>query len=1214
MNDFREELGRRVLVLDGAMGTMIQRLGLSEKDFRGERFASHPCNLQGCIDVLNITRPDAVEAIHKAYLEAGADIIETNTFSSQPVSLAEYSLGGHAAEIAGAGVAVARRAADSFMAVHPGKKVRVAATMGPTSKSLSMSATVKGDKSITWQELEDAFYVQAKAFIENGADVILIETVFDTMNAKAASMAVRRAFDEAGKELPVMVSVTLTRQGRTLSGQTLDAVVASLAHCNPVSVGLNCGFGAEQLAPYIESLRNVPFAISFHPNAGHPDELGVYKESPEKMASDLRGLLRGGRLNIVGGCCGTGPAHIEAIAREAATAVPRPVPAPDGILRLAGLEAVALPSEGAPLTKVGERCNVAGSRKFLRLIKENSLDEALEIARAQIKAGAKVIDVNVDDAMLDAPQEMARFLDCLASDAEIASVPVMIDSSDWTTIQEGLRHLQGKGIVNSISLKEGEDEFVRKARHILRMGAAVVVMAMDEQGQADTFERKMEIVRRSYGILTEKVGFAPESIIFDPNVLAVATGIPAHNDYARAFIEASIHIKKEFPGVHVSGGVSNLSFSFRGNDPVRKAMHAEFISLARGLDMAIVNPSAELAPEKYPSDLREVIIPVLLNESPEAPARLEEKASAILAAMPPKAGAKKIEKKESGAETATAASRLAAMIVKGSVEGMDAALAEEIAAGKSAMEIVDGSLMKGMDEVGARFGEGRMFLPQVVRSADAMKHAVEWLKPFIEKSAGDGGTSSRPKVVIATVKGDVHDIGKNIVAIILRCNGFEVDDLGVMVPADEILRHAREGKADMVCLSGLITPSLHEMTVVAGMLEKEGMKIPLFVGGAATSPLHTAVKIAPGYSAPVFHTFDAARLPVVARAWLNPATRGATEEQNRKEQERLRASLHTEDTLMPYAEALGRAPQRPEAMSAFAASIPAGRVDFSFSISELVPLINWRAFFTAWKLDASLASVADIEGCDHCKAQWIASMPEGARGKAAEAMQLHKEAKRVLQYMQTALSDTSVKARAVMVEAASRGDDIVLRHGDDTVVIPTLRQQTKDGDGCRMAMADFVVPSPDSFPDRVGVFAVTAGDGVVSLINRKKELGDDFTALLYQSLADRLAEAATELMHRRLSAGTGIRPAIGYQSLPDQSLVFEADKLTDYASMGITLTSNGAMNPQASTTGLLIFNPSARYFTVGDISESQARDYAARRGMAYDEILPFIGTKVVGGR
>lgn len=1211
--DIKDELKKRVLVLDGAMGTMIQRLRLNEQDYRGKRFYGHPVNIQGCIDVLNLTKPEAVEAIHSSYLEAGADIIETNTFSSQVISMAEYQLEDYAAEMARAGVEIARRAVKKYIQLHPGSRKWVAATMGPTAKSLAMSATSGDDpKAIDWAELESAFFSQAVAYLEGGADIILIETVFDTLNAKAAAMAVRRAMDKVGREVPVMVSFTLTEQGRTLSGQTIDAAVASISHLNPLSVGLNCGFGASQLIPYIESMQSLPYAISFHPNAGHPDELGEYRETPETMVAALGGLLEAGMLNIVGGCCGTSPAHIMVIAEEAKRGVPREIPVSDGVLVLSGLNAIRLPSEGGPLTIVGERCNVAGSRKFLRLVKEDALDEAIEIARSQIRAGAKVIDVNVDDAMLDSPMEMSRFLDRLASDAETASVPVMIDSSSWETISEGLQHLQGRGIVNSISLKEGEEEFIRRATHILRMGAAVVVMAMDEKGQADTLERKMEIVRRAHRILTGKVGFPPEAIIYDPNVLAVATGIEAHNSYGLSFIEASKAIKRDCKGAHVSGGISNLSFSFRGNDPVRKAMHAEFIKLASGLDMAIVNPSANLYPDAYPKELIEAVRAVLLDESPDAPRTLEDMAAEILASQP----GKKVLPQSTPSDRPIAADNsclLAEMIVGGRTEGMSSILEKEIEAGNSAMDIVDNSLMKGMDKVGALFGDGKMFLPQVVRSANAMKYAVEWLTPYITSGGHESiSTPARPKAVIATVKGDVHDIGKNIVAIILRCNGFDVEDLGVMVPCESILSRVEESGADMVCLSGLITPSLQEMADVAREMERRGMKIPLYVGGAATTALHTAARIASEYSGPVFHTSDAASLPVVARAWLSLDTREATETTNRLRQTDLRNSLRSNaGKLVPYKEANLRAPVRPQVQSPLAQTIDEGVTDYYFSMDDVVPLINWRAFFSAWKLDASFASLAAIDGCDHCKAQWLASIEESKRPKASQAMQLHKEAVRMLSGMKEKLSATPLQARVAIGKAASRGNDIHVIIGSEEVRIPTLRSQTASGNAPLPAMADFVAESDTSYPDKVGFFTATVGAEVAKMIESYRDAGDEYSALLCQSLADRLAEATTELMHRRLTAGAGIRPAIGYQSLPDQSLVFEADKALHYSDFGISLTESGAMWPQASTTGLLLFSPEARYFTVGPISVEQAYDYARRRGKTQGDIRPFIGVRVM---
>ncbi len=1208
--DISRAMAQRTLVLDGAMGTMIQKLGLTEDSFRGDMFSSWHCNLAGCNDLLNLTRPSDIAAIHRSYMEAGADIIETNTFNSTSVSLGDYGLGTYASQINLEGARIARTEADAFMQSNPGRTVWVAGSVGPTNKSLSMAASLAGEgEALTWDVLYNAYRDQISALVNGGVDVLLIETVFDTLNAKAAIKAALDIMDLSGRDVPIMVSVTLTENGRTLSGQTLEAFVASVAHARPLSVGLNCGFGADRLIPYIDMLASMPFGISMHPNAGLPDRLGQYDCTPQSMAESLAPVLAAGKLNIVGGCCGTTPCHIRDIAELAHVSPSRPIPCDDGGMHLSGLEAVTVPQYPDSLFKIGERCNVAGSRKFLRLIKEGKIDEAVDIARSQILAGAQVVDVNVDDAMLDAPAEMARFLDALASDAVAASVPVMIDSSSWDVVSVGLCHLQGHGIVNSISLKDGEDEFLRRARHIRSMGASVVVMAMDETGQADTFQRKVDVVRRSYRLLMDKAGFRPADMIFDPNVLAVATGVDAHNGYGKAFIDAAREIKALMPGVHVSGGLSNLSFSFRGNNFVREAMHAEFLSLASGLDMAIVNPSSLVGVDSIPSGLRHAIRDVLLDSDSDAPARLLD----VVAALQPDVTA---DSKASVGRKPEARPTVAEMIVRGRHEGIEESLQEAISSGMTAMEIVEKLLMEGMNEVGRLFADGRMFLPQVVKSAQAMKYAVGWLAPYIEaerESQDNAPGGSLPKAVIATVKGDVHDIGKNIVSIILRCNGFEVEDLGVMVSAERIIASASVPGIKMVCLSGLITPSLAEMAHVASQMEKAGLHMPLFVGGAAASELHTAVKIAPLYSSPVFYTHDAATLPVVARSWLNPATRFEVVRENTSRQESLRESMDRPIKMLSLPQADSK---RPEVRPWEYAAYPHGVSDFSYHIADLRRYINWRPFFIAWKLDGSLASVADVQGCGHCMAQWLAGMPEHKRAKAAEAMQLYKEAGRALDRLEACLEEAggSIRARVVFVAAGSCGNDIVLSGGAERVVMPTLRQQEDCGAEPRLAMSDFIgaAEAHDGFlPDTAAVFAVTAGGCIQSEIEDARNSGDEYRSLLYQSLADRLAEAATELTHQRVSAGLGIRPAIGYQSLPDQSLVFEADKILGYGDVGITLTDTGAMYPQASTTGIMIFNPDARYFSVGRIGKDQLADYAARRGMTPENARRFIGSRVV---
>ncbi|MCM1117542.1 MAG: methionine synthase, partial [Pseudoflavonifractor sp.] len=889
LTSLREAMGRRILILDGAMGTMIQRQGLSEEAFHGHMKSPAACSCgrhgsksrKGCNDILSITAPEVIATIHRQYIEAGADIIETNSFNSNAISLADYGLAHRAREISTAAAALARKEADA--APRP---VWVAGSMGPTSKSLAMSATLEGEP-MTFNQMEEAYYDQALGLIEGGADLILIETVYDSLNAKAAIAGSRRAMEALGCDIPFIISATLTESGRSLAGQTLEALWATVAHARPLAFGLNCSFGASEMGRHVEALAAFsPTAVSVYPNAGLPNALGEYDQSPDDMALALRPMMAAGLINIAGGCCGTTPAHIAAIAAEAHRHSPRPLPSDSAPrIPLAGLD--ILPCR--EFYKIGERCNVAGSRKFLRLIKEGNLEEATAIAASQVTAGADIIDVNMDDGMLDTPAELCRFLRRIGVEPDVARVPVMIDSSDFKAVKEALGCVQGRPVVNSISLKEGEELFISHARQIAAMGAAMVVMAFDEKGQADTYSRKVEVISRAWELLIG-AGIAPDDIIFDPNILAVATGIESHADYGADFIRAAEWITTHCPGAHVSGGLSNLSFSFRGNNPVREAIHASFLALARpkGMDMAIVNPSSLIDPGTIPPSLREAIDDVLLNTRPDATDRLIDEASrhgatASVGAPAPVASPEASIPPEE---------RLASMVESGLTSGLDKAVADCTAILGNAYAVVSGPLMKGMDRVGERFGRGDMFLPQVVKSARVMKMAVDILSPLIEQG-GTSTTGDSRRMVIATVKGDVHDIGKNIVSVVMSCNGFAVDDLGVMTPPEQIVDRAVETGADFIGISGLITPSLEEMATVARLMEERGLSIPLFVGGATTSGLHTAVKIAPLYNGPVVHTRDAASLPGTARRLLDPVTSAEALAELRAEQERLRHEYST---------------------------------------------------------------------------------------------------------------------------------------------------------------------------------------------------------------------------------------------------------------------------------------------------------------------------------
>lgn len=1185
-----EELKNRVIVLDGAMGTMIQKHNLSETDFRGSKYASHKCNLSGCNDILCINAPHIIKDIHLQYLNAGASIIETNSFNANCFSLADYQLEHEVETINIAAATVAREAADEYMATNPNHQCWVAGSVGPSSKSLSMAGAL--DEDISWDSLVDTYITQMRALIKGGVDLLLIETIFDTLNAKAATYAARRAMEAEGLRIPIMISATLTENGRTLSGQTLEAFVASISHCEPLSIGLNCGFGADKLAPHIESLQSIDCAVSLHANAGLPNQMGEYDETPESMIQKLKPLLQKKMLNIVGGCCGTTPAHINAIANivkeenekcEGGKTLNHQPSTISQKCTLAGLEKMEISRE-RNFVNVGERCNVAGSRKFLRLINEGNINEAMQIAEAQVEAGAQIIDINMDDAMLDAEKEMTQFISRLSEEPQTARVPFMIDSSKWEVITSALKHVQGKTIVNSISLKEGEEAFMAKARHIREMGAAVVVMAFDEKGQADTYDRRIEICSRAYNILTSKVGFPACDIIFDPNILAVATGIEQHNSYAIDFINATKWIKENLPGAKVSGGVSNLSFSFRGNNYIREAMHAIFLyhAINVGLDMAIVNAASLMPVDDIPHDVRTAIEDVLFNKDNEATTRLIELAQRI---KEEKSGEKLPSSSTiSTTSTLTPQQHIEQMLIKGNAEGMESQLHSILKENISPIDIINNVLMPAMNKVGQLFGEGKLFLPQVVKSAQTMKSAVNILTPIIEKEKGNStktSTLNSKTIVLATVKGDVHDIGKNIVSVILSCNGYNVIDMGVMVPAENIITKAIETNAHFVALSGLITPSLDEMCNVARLMEKYRMSIPLLIGGATASEMHTAVKIAPCYSSPVVYIKDAAMIPAEIEA-LTGNNAETHIEQHYAHQQQLRQSHEQSSAKLSIEEARKHKFIYSNDITPVKPTQP-GPHDITIPVSQARLLINWRAFFDVWKLDASFAEIANINGCDHCRAQWLAAVPQQHRSKAAEAMQLYKEANRALDYLEKTLSK-GLMARVILMPAGSRNEDIIYCHNGNEYPLPTPRQL--QGENPLLALADFIKPIDNDgvLNDWIGAFAVTVGNEMQQIIEKHRNNNDEYKTLLYQSLADRLAEASTELMYRKVREeiwgfeAKGIRPAIGFPSLPDQRLVFLADKVLNYAELGITLTENGALYPSASTTGYIIAHPQARYF------------------------------------
>lgn len=1198
---------------------MLQTFHLQEQDYRGSRFADHPGQLKGDADLLSFTRPDVIRSIHQQYMEAGADIISTNTFNATSISQTEYGMQALAREMNVAAARLAREAADSFMLEHSDRRVFVAGSIGPTNKTASMSSDVSDPafRDVSYRDLYACYYEQVEGLLEGGVDLLLFETVFDTLNVKAGLEAADALLKERGLELPIMLSVTLSAQGgRTFSGQTLEAFLASVQHIPFVSVGLNCSFGAADMKPWLQELaRKSDRFISAHPNAGLPNSLGGYDETPETMAQHIRSFVEEGLVNIVGGCCGTTPAHIAmypALVRNARPHIPTPA---THTLTLSGLEPLQLKPENNFVT-IGERCNVAGSRKFLRLVKEKRYDEALSIARKQVEDGAQIIDINMDDGLLDAVEEMTHFLHLIASEPEIARVPLMVDSSNWEVIEEGLRCIQGKSIVNSISLKEGEAAFLQKAERIRRLGATVMVMAFDEEGQADTFDRKIAICERAYRLLTERLDIPGEEIIFDPNVLAIATGIDEHNSYGLAFIQTVEWIKNHLPGAKVSGGISNLSFSFRGNNYLREAMHAVFLyhAIAKGLDMGIVNPSTTVLYDDIEPSFRSLLEDVVLARRPEAVEELVNYAQSMQSDL---STVEKREDKQIAWRELPVDERLEQALQKGIVDYLEEDIQEALKLYTRAVEIIDGPLMRGMNRVGELFGEGKMFLPQVVKTARTMRRAVDLLQPAILSQQAAGSSAKAGKVLFATVKGDVHDIGKNIVSIVLACNNYEVIDLGVMVPADVIVSRAIEEKPDLLCLSGLITPSLEEMVHVADAMQKAGFSIPIMVGGATTSKQHTALKIAPHYDYPVIHVLDASQNPIIAAKLLNPATREGYIQELNKEYETLRSAREQQTTaFLPLAEARRKRLSIDWKSYHPVAPRQAGvQVIPSIPILDLLRYINWIYFFNAWKLSGRFADIARIHGCDACRASWLANFPEEERAKAAEAMQLYKDANRLLNKLISLQADY---CRAVYAIFPAYSDGDAIHIGDQ--ILPLLRQQVVNESDSYKSLADFVMPKEEGRTDYVGAFVVTGGAGADYLKQQFEAAGDNYNALLLQTLTDRLAEAAAEYLHQQVRTTywgyapdekrsieqlfkadyQGIRPAVGYPSLPDQQLNEVIDRLLDMSSIDVALTENGAMLPTASVSGLFIAHPEADYFLVGAIDEAQLGDYAQRRGLSVD--------------
>ena len=1209
MNDLEKICKERILVLDGAMGTMIQRHPLDEAAFRSDRFAEHPCDVKGNNDLLTLTQPDIIYDIHCAMLDAGADILETNTFNSTTIALADYQMESLAYELNREGAALAKKAAQTFTEKEPNKPRFVAGIIGPTNRTASISPDVNdpGFRNVDFDTLVEAYTEAARGLIDGGADFILIETIFDTLNAKAAIYAVLKYFEDSGKKSPIMISGTITdASGRTLTGQTPEAFWISVAHAEPFSIGLNCALGANDMRPHIEALSAIaPVHISAHPNAGLPNEFGEYDETPEAMAAVLRSFAESGIVNIVGGCCGTTPEHIRAIAEAVADVKPRSIPDIQEPLQLSGLEPF-IHSPEMNFVNIGERTNVTGSRKFLRLIKEENYEEALDVARQQVENGAQMIDINMDEGLLDSEACMHRFLNLVMAEPDIARVPIVIDSSKWSIIEAGLKCVQGKCVINSISLKEGEETFIEHAKKARLYGAAVIVMAFDTEGQADTVERRIDICQRSYDILTQQVGFPPQDIIFDLNMFAIGTGLEEHNNYAVDFIEASREIKKRMPLVKISGGVSNVSFSFRGNDAVREAIHSVFLyhAVQAGLDMGIVNAGQLAVYDDIESQLKELVEDLVLNRNSDATEKLLDAAEQYRG-----------QKKDATADLAwrdkPVNERIAHSLVKGIADFIEEDTEAARQEAKKPLDVIEGPLMDGMNIVGDLFGAGKMFLPQVVKSARVMKKAVAYLEPFFE--AGDEVRQSNGKILLATVKGDVHDIGKNIVGVVLQCNNYEVIDLGVMVPCQTILDTAKKENCDIIGLSGLITPSLDEMCHVAAEMQREGLDLPLLIGGATTSKIHTAVKISPNYEHSSIYVPDASRVVGVAAKLLNAEQKPGYVQSINEEYNSVRerhAQKRGKSRLIPIAEA--RANKLPIPWDDYSPTKPSflGLKDFAnYDLNLLVERIDWSPFFATWDLHGKYPKIFDDAKV------------------GSEARKLFDDAQTMLGKI---IENNWLEARAVagFFPANQVNDDDIEVYADETrsSVLKTfhcLRQQNKKGDGVyNLSLADFVAPKESGIIDYIGGFAVTAGIGIEKQEAVFEAQHDDYNLILLKALADRLAEAFAEHLHERVRKELwgyandeafdnnaliaekyqGIRPAPGYPACPDHTekrTLFDLLEATPRS--GIELTESFAMYPGAAVSGLYFAHPNSQYFSVGKIGKDQVEDYAQRKGMELNE-------------
>ena len=1215
-----DAIKKRILILDGAMGTMIQRYRLSEEDYRGKRFNNWHTDVKGNNDLLCLTQPQIIEAIHREYLEAGADIIETNTFNANYFSQADYEMQDLAYEINLAAARIARHVADDFSKKTPEKHRFVAGAFGPLNKTLSLSPDVNdpGFRAVTFDECVKAYYDQARGLLDGGVDIFLVETIFDTLNAKAALFAIDTLFEECGVKLPVIISGTITdASGRTLSGQTVEAFWISVKHARPFCVGLNCALGAKEMRPHLEALAEITDCyVHAYPNAGLPNEMGEYDQTPHEMCDFIEDFVSSGFVNIVGGCCGTTPAHIRHMAEHVAGAKPRQLEEKPHFTMLSGLEPLIIRPE-TNFVNVGERTNVTGSKKFARFIKEGNYTEALSVAQQQVEGGAQIIDVNMDEGLLDSEAAMTKFLKLVMAEPDIAKLPVMIDSSKFSVIEAGLKCVQGKCVVNSISMKEGEAEFIRQAKLVRRYGAAAVVMAFDEKGQADTIERKVEICERAYKILTNKVGFPPEDIIFDPNIFAVATGIEEHNEYAINYIEATRQIKQRCPGAKVSGGVSNLSFSFRGNDRVREAMHSAFLyhAVQAGMDMGIVNAGMMEIYEEIPKDLLEKVEDVLFNRRPDATERLTDYAERVKGN-----GGMQIQK-DLAWRDAPVEKRLEHALVKGITEFIEEDTEEARQKYPQPLHVIEGPLMEGMNVVGDLFGSGKMFLPQVVKSARVMKKSVAYLTPFIEaEKEKSGASTAKGKILLATVKGDVHDIGKNIVGVVLGCNNFDIIDLGVMVPAEKILDAARKEGVDMIGLSGLITPSLDEMVHVAKEMQRQGFTMPLLIGGATTSRTHTAVKIEPQYKGPVVHVLDASRSVAVAST-LTSSDESARSNfilQTRSDYDKIRvqrAGRASSKKFLSIKQArenkfridwAGYTPPKPKFLGV--------KVFENYDLEELSNYIDWTPFFSSWELAGKFPAI----------------LTDPVVGEQAQI--LYNDARSLLRRI---IDEKWLTARAVIglfPANAIEGDSVELyadeSRGEVVKTLHFLRQQAEYAKGQpNLCLADFVAPKtnneqPTTNNDYLGSFAVTAGHGIDKWVKHFQDQHDDYHAIMLKALADRLAEAFAERMHERVRKEfwgyaenehlenddlvaekyQGIRPAPGYPACPEHTEKRTLWDLLDVQkNTGIELTESCAMWPASSVSGWYFSHPQSKYFTTGSISKDQVEDYAERKGMTTEQ-------------